>query len=55
MNDELKNRILELSREVEKNSPQIEAALRRKGKKPDPVLVFIGAQYFECLNRLAKT
>jgi hypothetical protein len=54
MSKEMRSAIHELAKSVEKNSPRIRRALAKKGKKPDPVLVFVGAQYFDCLNRLAK-
>ena len=54
MSKEMRRAIHELAKIVEKNSPRIRKALAKKGKKPDPVLVFAGAQYFDCLNRLAK-
>jgi hypothetical protein len=46
--------IRELAKSVDRNTPRIKQALSKHGKKPDPVLVFVGAQYFDCLNRLAK-
>jgi hypothetical protein len=54
MSKETRRAIRELSKNVEKNTPRIKRALAKRGKKADPVLVFIGAQYFDCLNRLAK-
>ena len=54
MSKEMRRAIHELAKIVEKNSPRIRKALAKQGKKPDPVLVFVGAQYFDCLNRLAK-
>jgi len=43
-----------LSRNYRKNKPIIEKKLRKAGVKPDAALVFVAAQYFDCLNRLAK-
>jgi hypothetical protein len=54
MSKEMRRAIHDLAKSVEKNSPRIRKALAKNGKKPDPVLVFVGAQYFDCLNRLAK-
>jgi hypothetical protein len=54
MSKETRKAIRELSKNVEKNTPRIKRALTKRGKKADPVLVFIGAQYFDCLTRLAK-
>jgi hypothetical protein len=54
MSDETRRAIRELARNVEKNAPRIERILKARGKKADPALVFITAQYFDCLNRLAK-
>jgi hypothetical protein len=54
MSKETRNAIRELSNNVVKNTPRIRRALTKRGKKADPVLVFIGAQYFDCLTRLAK-
>jgi hypothetical protein len=54
MSEETRRAIRELARNVEKNTPRIERILKTRGKKADPALVFITAQYFDCLNRLAK-
>jgi hypothetical protein len=54
MSEEIRRAIRELSKNVEKNTPRIRRTLAKRGKKPDPVLVFIGAQYLDCLTRLAK-
>ena len=54
MTNETRRAICELSKNVERNTPLIREALAKRGKKADPVLVFIGAQYFDCLTRLAK-
>jgi glycerol-3-phosphate cytidylyltransferase-like family protein len=54
MSEETRRAILEHARNVEKNTPRIRKILAKRGKKADPVLVFITAQYYDCLNRLAK-
>ena len=54
MSEATRRAIRELSRNVKKNTPRIRRALAKRGKKVDPVLVFIGAQYLDCLTRLAK-
>jgi hypothetical protein len=54
MSKETRRAIRELSKNVERNTPRIRRALAKRGKKADPVLVFIAAQYFDCLTRLAK-
>jgi hypothetical protein len=54
MSKETRRAVVALAKSVEKNSPRIRKALSKRGKRPDPVLVFVGAQYFDCLNRLAK-
>jgi hypothetical protein len=54
MSKETRRAIRELAKSVDRNSPRLRKALTKRGKKADPVLVFVGAQYFDCLNRLAK-
>ena len=55
MSEETRRAIREMARNVEKNTPRIKRTLSNRGKKKaDPALVFIAAQYFDCLNRLAK-
>jgi len=54
MSKETLRAIRQLAKSVDKNTPRIKKALSKQGKKADPVLVFVGAQYFDCLNRLAK-
>jgi hypothetical protein len=54
MTKEMRRAILDLAKSVERNTPRITKILAKRGKKPDPVLVFVAAQYFDCLNRLAK-
>jgi hypothetical protein len=54
MSKETRRAIRELAKSVDRNSPRIRKVLTKRGKKADPVLVFVGAQYFDCLNRLAK-
>jgi hypothetical protein len=54
MSKQTRRAILDLAKSVEKNTPRIRKALTKRGKKADPVLVFVAAQYFDCLNRLAE-
>jgi hypothetical protein len=54
MSKQTRRAILDLAKSVDKNTPHIQKALTKRGKKADPVLVFVAAQYFDCLNRLAK-
>jgi hypothetical protein len=43
-----------LAENVRKNTPSIQAKLRKAGRKADPAVVFSVAMYYDCLNRLAK-
>lgn len=54
MSKETRRVIRDLARSVEKNTPRIKNILAKRGKKVDPALAFITAQYFDCLNRLAN-
>jgi hypothetical protein len=54
MSKQTRRAILDLIKSVDKNTPRIKKALTKRGKKADPVLVFVAAQYLDCLNRLAK-
>jgi hypothetical protein len=54
MSKQTRRAILDLIKSVDKNTPRIKKVLTKRGKKADPVLVFVAAQYFDCLNRLAK-
>jgi hypothetical protein len=54
MSEETRRAIRELAKSVDRNTPRVKKALAKRGKKADPALVFIAAQYFDCLNRLAK-
>jgi len=54
MSKQTRRAILDLARSVDKNTSRIKKILSKRGKKADPVLVFVAAQYFDCLNRLAK-
>jgi hypothetical protein len=54
MSEETRRAIRELAKSVDRNTPRIKKALAKRGKKADAALVFIAAQYFDCLNRLAK-
>jgi hypothetical protein len=46
--------LLQLARNVKKNSPIVRRKLREAGLKPDPTLVLATAMYFDALDRLAK-
>jgi hypothetical protein len=54
MSETTRRAMRDLAKSVDKNSPGIRKSLAKNGKKPDPVLVFVAAQYFDCLNRLAN-
>ncbi len=41
--------------EIKKNTPKVERKFKKAGIKPDPALVFVIAQYYRALNKLAKT
>jgi hypothetical protein len=43
----------EIARNVKKNSPIIRRKLRAAGMKPALTFVFVAAQYYPCLKRLA--
>ena len=43
-----------IARDIKKNSPIIRRKLIKAGVKPDPVLVFFAAQYYDALKKLAK-
>lgn len=46
--------LIQLARNVKKNSPMIRRKLLEAGVKPEPSLVFATAMYFDALDRLAK-
>jgi transposase len=46
--------LLQLARNVKRNSPIIRRKLREAGINPNPSLVFATAMYFDALDRLAK-
>jgi phenylacetate-coenzyme A ligase PaaK-like adenylate-forming protein len=46
--------LLQLARNVKKNSPIIRRRLRAAGVKPNPAMVFVTALNLEALDRLAK-
>jgi hypothetical protein len=47
--------LIELARNVKKNTPRVVKKLREAGvKKPNPALVYTAAKYYDCLDRLAK-
>jgi hypothetical protein len=55
MTKEQMRALREQARNVKKNAPRVIRKLRKAGvKKPDSVLVFTAAAYYDCLNRLAK-
>jgi len=43
-----------IARDIKKNSPIIRRKLIKAGVKPDPVLVFFAAKYYDALKKLAK-
>ena len=43
-----------LSKNIQRNTPQIEEKFREAGVNPDPALVYTAAKYFEALDKLAK-
>jgi phenylacetate-coenzyme A ligase PaaK-like adenylate-forming protein len=46
--------LLQMARNVKKNSPIIRRRLRAAGVKPNPAMVFIASLNFDALERLAK-
>ena len=55
MTEEQIKALLELARNVKKNTPKVLKRFRKAGiKKPNPALVYTMAKYYDCLERLAK-
>jgi len=54
MSEKKRRAIRELAEQLRKNSPRIKKLLAKRGKKANPALIFVAAQYFDCLDRLAK-
>lgn len=54
MSEKKRRAIRELAEELRKNSPRIKKLLAKRRKKANPALIFVAAQYFDCLDRLAK-
>jgi hypothetical protein len=55
MSPEARRALIDLARQIERNTSRVEARLRKAGiKKPNPALVYTAAKYYDCLDRLAK-
>jgi hypothetical protein len=55
MGPQARRALIELARNVEKNTPRVVQKLRKAGiKKPNPAVVYTAAKYYDCLDRLAK-
>ena len=55
MSPQARRALIELARNVRKNTPRVVRKLRKAGvKKPNPALVYTAAKYYDCLDRLAK-
>ena len=55
MSPEARRALIDLARNIEKNTPRVREKLRKAGvKKPNPALVYTAAKYYDCLDRLAK-
>jgi hypothetical protein len=55
MSPEARRALIDLARNVKKNSPRVRERLRKAGiRKPNPALVYTAAKYYDCLDRLAK-
>ena len=55
MRPETRRALVELARNIKKNTPRVRAKLRKAGiKKPNPALVYTAAKYYDCLDQLAK-
>jgi hypothetical protein len=55
MSPQARRALIELARNVKKNTPRVIQKLRKAGvKKPSPAVVYTAAKYYDCLDRLAK-
>jgi hypothetical protein len=55
MSPQARRALIELARNVKKNTPRVVQKLRKAGvKKPNPAVVYTAAKYYDCLDRLAK-
>jgi len=55
MSPQARRALVELARNVKKNTPRVIQKLRKAGvRKPNPALVYTAAKYYDCLDRLAK-
>jgi len=41
-------------KEIKKNTPKVIRKFKKAGIRPDPALVFVIAQHYRALNKLAK-
>ena len=55
MSKKQKQALKRINRDIKVNSPLIRRKLIKAGVKPDSVLVFVAAQYFDALNKLARS
>ena len=55
MSPEARRALIDLARNIKRNTPRVRAKLRKAGiKRPNPALVYTAAKYYDCLDRLAK-
>jgi hypothetical protein len=55
MSPQARRALIELARNVKKNTPRVVQKLRKaRVKKPNPAVVYTAAKYYDCLDRLAK-
>jgi hypothetical protein len=50
----MKKALREIQRNVEKHTPVVERKLAKAGIQADPAVVFVAAQYYDTLQKLAK-
>ena len=55
MSPEARRALIDLARNIKKNTPRVREKLRKAGiKKPNPALVYTAAKYYDSLDRLVK-
>jgi len=55
MSNKQKRALARAFKEIKKNTPIVQRKFKKAGIKPAPALVFVIAQYYRALNKLAKT
>jgi hypothetical protein len=55
MSPEARRALIDLARNIKKNTPRVRQKLRKAGiKRPNPALVYTASKYYDCLDRLGK-